>query len=176
MFGLKNDEILTCLLLIFVGYTIAKMFSKRCEGFSTCPSTNVDACSLHYSDCENKYTDDSADSGFHTCKKGGLFNAYRCISSGDECRLDVDKSCIYDSDCVSGSCISGKCTKPLPSPPPPSCPPGQSYCISGDGTGNKGCYPECKKDNMRGTDCLCLPKCCFNDPDKCPGGRGVCDP
>jgi len=34
MFGLKNDEILTCLLLIIVGYTIAKMFSKRCEGFS----------------------------------------------------------------------------------------------------------------------------------------------
>ena len=34
MFGLKNDEILTCLLLIVVGYIIAKMFSKRCEGFS----------------------------------------------------------------------------------------------------------------------------------------------
>ena len=34
MFGLKNAEILTCLLLIVVGYIIAKMFSKRCEGFS----------------------------------------------------------------------------------------------------------------------------------------------
>ena len=34
MFGLKNDEILTCLLLIVVGYTIAKMFSRSCDGFS----------------------------------------------------------------------------------------------------------------------------------------------
>ena len=34
MFGLKNDEMLTCFLLIIVGYTLAKMFSRRCEGFS----------------------------------------------------------------------------------------------------------------------------------------------
>lgn len=34
MFGLKNDEMLICFLLIIVGYTIAKMFSRRCEGFS----------------------------------------------------------------------------------------------------------------------------------------------
>lgn len=34
MFGLKNDEILTCFLLIIIGYCIAKMFSRRCEGFS----------------------------------------------------------------------------------------------------------------------------------------------
>lgn len=34
MFGLKNDEMLTCFLLIIVGYCIAKMFSRRCEGFN----------------------------------------------------------------------------------------------------------------------------------------------
>ena len=34
MFGLKNDEILTYFLLIVVGYYIAKMFSRRCNGFS----------------------------------------------------------------------------------------------------------------------------------------------
>ena len=34
MFGLKNDEILTYFLLIVVGYCIAKMFSKSCNGFS----------------------------------------------------------------------------------------------------------------------------------------------
>ena len=34
MFGLKNDEILTYLLLIVVGYCIAKMFSRSCNGFS----------------------------------------------------------------------------------------------------------------------------------------------
>ena len=33
MFNLKSEEILTCFLLIVVGYYIAKMFSKRCNGF-----------------------------------------------------------------------------------------------------------------------------------------------
>ena len=172
MFGLKNDEILTCLLLIFVGYTIAKMFSKRCEGFITCPSTNVDACSLHYSNCQNKFTDDSADSGFHTCKKGGFFNAYRCISSGNECRLGFNKPCIYSSDCISGSCTGGKCTQPAPPPPPPpSCPSGQSYCINKD-----ICIDTCRRGEQMTSACTCLPDCCFNNPDKCSGGPGVCKP
>ena len=34
MFDLKSEEILTYLLLIIVGYYIAKMFSRRCNGFS----------------------------------------------------------------------------------------------------------------------------------------------
>ena len=34
MFGTKNEEILTYFLLIVVGYCIAKMFSRTCDGFS----------------------------------------------------------------------------------------------------------------------------------------------
>ena len=34
MVGLKNEEILTCLLLVVVGYFIAMMFSRSCNGFS----------------------------------------------------------------------------------------------------------------------------------------------
>lgn len=34
MFDIKSEEILTCLLLIVVGYCIAKMFSRSCNGFS----------------------------------------------------------------------------------------------------------------------------------------------
>jgi hypothetical protein len=34
MFSLKNEEILTYFLLIIVGYFIAKIFSKSCNGFS----------------------------------------------------------------------------------------------------------------------------------------------
>lgn len=48
MFGLKNDEILTYFLLIVVGYCIAKMFSRSCEGVegvSPSPSPQVeDTC------------------------------------------------------------------------------------------------------------------------------------
>ena len=47
MFGLKNDEILTYFLLIVVGYCIAKMFSKSCNGFSVGVQNSVVA------DCEN---------------------------------------------------------------------------------------------------------------------------
>ena len=34
MAELKSEDILTCLCLIVVGYFIAKMFSRRCNGFS----------------------------------------------------------------------------------------------------------------------------------------------
>ena len=50
MFNLKSEEILTYLLLIIVGYYIAKMFSRRCNGFSVggpnCSiySNNMHAC------------------------------------------------------------------------------------------------------------------------------------
>jgi hypothetical protein len=33
MVDLKSEDILTCLCLIVVGYFLAKMFSKRCDGF-----------------------------------------------------------------------------------------------------------------------------------------------
>ena len=47
MFGIKNEEILTCLLLIVVGYCIAKMFSRSCDGFKV-----VIPCSSN-SDCKS---------------------------------------------------------------------------------------------------------------------------
>ncbi len=34
MDNIKSEEILTCFMLIIVGYYIAKMFSRRCNGFS----------------------------------------------------------------------------------------------------------------------------------------------
>ena len=197
MFGLKDDEILTCLLLIIVGYIIAKMFS-RCEGFSVgieditlCPTDSrnpVDSCIAHDTDCENLYTHtigSESPYAVHTCKQGGLMNAYQCISSGNECVFPDGHICTENADCSSSKCINSetilgkqikKCgTPPPPSPSPPSCPSGQTYCISGDGSGNKGCYSTCKNGKLRGANCRCSPKCCFIDPDKCPGGSGVCD-
>ena len=52
MFSLKNNEMLTYFLLIIVCYTIAKMFSRRCEGFSvgaatTCPDISGSSESLY---------------------------------------------------------------------------------------------------------------------------------
>ena len=46
MLGL-NDEILTYLLLIIVGYIIAKMFSRRCEGFSVGAVKECDGSGFH---------------------------------------------------------------------------------------------------------------------------------
>jgi len=159
MLGLKNDEILTCLLLIVVGYIIAKMFSKRYEGLSNgdettipmCPSTKVDACWYHTDKCNSRYTDDITSTGFHTCKKGGLFSAY-CISSGNECRLGANKPCTRGSDCY-GECKNGKCTDDKP----PPCEPGYSYCNNGH---NTFCTAICDEDYERDTNCKCWPKCC----------------
>tara|TARA_Y100001980_G_C14449812_1_gene233987 strand:- start:112 stop:522 length:411 start_codon:yes stop_codon:yes gene_type:complete len=42
MVDLKSEKILTCLLLIIVGYYIAKMFSRSCNGFSIGVPFNID--------------------------------------------------------------------------------------------------------------------------------------
>jgi len=156
MFGLKNDEILTYLLLIIVGYTIAKMFSKRCEGFSDdtdppitiCPGIKVPSCSFLHDDpdCETKYTDNITNSGFSKCKKGGLFDL--CESSNNECRLGANNPCTRSSDCW-GECKDGKCTDGTP----PKCPSGESYCLD-------ECHAICDDDEERYADCRCWPKCC----------------
>lgn len=51
MFGLKNHEILTYFLLIVVGYYIAKMFSKSCNGFSV-GGTNCSSYNDDQKECE----------------------------------------------------------------------------------------------------------------------------
>jgi len=56
MFGLKNDEILTYFLLIVVGYCIAKMFSRSCNGFSVGGQSQVN-CSTYNNnkkECEKR--------------------------------------------------------------------------------------------------------------------------
>ena len=182
------EEILTYLMLVIVGYFIAKMFSKRCERLSVdgayplCPTTKVDACIDHYSNCSNLYThtmDAESDYAVHTCKKGGLFNLYRCISSGNECVFPDGHTCEENADCNSTNCLDifgdniKKCeaTSPPP-PPPPSCPSGQSYCQSGDGVTPSGCYNNCSKGKQFNASCHCLPNCCFiksecSNPDDC---------
>ena len=188
MFGLKNDEIFTCFLLIIVGYCIAKMFSRRCEGFSVggvrgayplCPNDSrnpVDECFAHSGNCDKLYTHtigNESDYSVHTCKDGPL--GY-CISSGNKCVFPEGHDCQEPADCESSVCENGKCApSPSPPPPPPSCPSGEEYCRNTAGGDNSGCYSNCNGGKLRGDDCFCYPKCCFYDPDKCQGGPGVCN-
>ena len=180
MLGL-NDEILTYLLLIFVGYIIAKMFS-RCEGFSVgadivgadivgadivvCPSQKVDGCLAHDTNCNSKYTENTLDSGFHKCKKGGFINGYQCISTDTECRFEGGHSCKFNSYCLNSSCVNSMCAQSAPSPPPPSCPSGQTYCMN-----EKICVDKCQSGEELSSQCICLPICCSHqtctDPNVC---------
>jgi len=60
MFGLKNDEILTCFLLIIVGYILAKMFSRSCNGFSVGGQIiDEDTCKRELDSLCDKITDHS---------------------------------------------------------------------------------------------------------------------
>lgn len=99
MFGLKNEEILTCFLLIVVGYCIAKMFSRSCNGFSV----SADTCSQH----------GEPGSCFNNCK----WQNGRCVSQSvpnlppppSSCRSSGEP-CVNNVQCCLGSCSSrGKC-------------------------------------------------------------------
>ena len=180
MFGLKNDEIFTCFLLIIIGYTIAKMFSRRYEGFSVggvrgafplCPSdgTKVDACFAYSDNCDKLYTHtigNESDYSVHTCKKGGLLNGYRCISTGNKCVFPGGHDCQEPADCESNVCENGKCAPSSPPPPRPSCSSDQEYCQN-----QNICVNKCRSGERLTSQCSCLPKCCINqtctDPNEC---------
>jgi len=86
MLGTKNDEILACLLLIFVGYTIAKMFSKRCEGFSVGIETP----------CNDRITDHSEDL---------VDEINECIfgKSGDTTQCNFEKNFFSKNRCLAST-------------------------------------------------------------------------
>ena len=194
MVDLKVEHVLLIVIAVFLLYHLMNRcgcsdgFSVGIEDINVCPTdarNPVDACIAHTTDCDKLYThtiDSVSPYAVHTCKSGLL----TCISSGNKCVFPDDHLCTEGADCKSNECINsetilGKNIKkcgptPPPPPPPPSCPSGQSYCQSGDGITPNGCYPTCKNGKLLGANCLCLPKCCFTDPDKCPGGPGVCDP
>ena len=46
MVDLKSEEILTCFMLIIVGYYIAKIFSRRCNGFRVGGQPKLDESSF----------------------------------------------------------------------------------------------------------------------------------
>jgi C1A family cysteine protease len=69
---------------------------RNIEGFSVgglkdCPKGNdnpVTACNLHYSNCDKLYSHNWTDGKYHTCRKGGLADLYRCIPS-EPCGADT---------------------------------------------------------------------------------------
>jgi len=81
MFGIKNEEILTYLLLIVVCYTIAKMFSRNCNGFSV----GGKACSGDWSGCKkdecNVWKQELIDSNMNNLAPGGQPSHYFCYEN-----------------------------------------------------------------------------------------------
>ena len=80
MFGTKNEEILTYFLLIVVGYCIAKMFSRSCNGFSVGGQLYVNCATYNNNEDEcNKDSQCEWSSG-----TGGNYDALTGWS--DECK------------------------------------------------------------------------------------------
>ena len=84
MFGTKNDEILTCFLLIIIGYTIAKMFGRGCEGFNVGFSTyspqwykqgGIGGC---YYGCKGTFGERCPNEVFDCNNKPNIPNGYLC--------------------------------------------------------------------------------------------------
>ena len=175
MLGLKNDEILTCFLLIVVGYIIAKMFSKRCEGFSV---------GANDGDCES-----SSDCVSGNCCTTSIFSTcrgYNCClnntSSWDNlnkenCDLvyggnnikavkkNISDNCWRDIDCDGGLCRTskGKKSDTLPYPNPGDFGPK----LGASGTYNDLRCRVKEGSNCSGNvDCLYPTKCIFDIDDK----------
>ena len=92
------EQILLIVLIVFLLYFAMNKCSCNIEGMDTCLGKVADSCELHYTDCDNRYTVNKGNMGFHGCTKGGFINAYRCISTG--------KDCMYGSSaCNEDTCV-----------------------------------------------------------------------
>lgn len=98
MFDLKNDEILICFLLIILGYCIAKMFSRRCEGFNVGIQTDECSPGIIYS-----ITNCEPDGNCNNCIKKSsnynkLLNYYNCTKEDITTYCNSSSSCWRDPD------------------------------------------------------------------------------
>jgi hypothetical protein len=173
--GTKNDEILTYLLLIIVGYIIAKMFSKRCEGFSVGAN---DADCESSSDCVSgnccTSTIFSTCGGENCCMNNGnnwdYLSTTSCSKVYGGSNIKAVKKNIYDNcwrdiDCNSGLCRTSKGEKSdtLKYPNPREFGPK----LGASGTYNDLRCRVKEGSNCSGNiDCLYPTKCIFDIDDK----------
>ena len=134
MFGLKNEEILTCLLLIVVGYFIAKMFSKRCNGFSVGGQGNESSNLFPF---DKKYIDLRAK---NICGYG--YVKHLPHDKYSECNKD-DGSLDASQECV---CRKGNKVIKNNKNDPNLCMPANS---DGSGRGTSYCYDKTDLQNIK---------------------------
>ena len=108
--GFKTEEILTCLLLVVVGYFIAKMFS-RCGCVGNGFSVGIQALPSDGAECTTKCKA-RVDSRYqYDCPKSG--SCYKLVE-------DNGQYCVEPENLTGTSknkyCISGKTPAPAPAP------------------------------------------------------------
>jgi hypothetical protein len=119
----ESKEVLTCILLIIIGYMTAQLFMRRVSGFNVggqteCPSAYK--CSPNNS-CESISASNICSNSYYTggdnvekwCGYGKLGNKNTCHGTSN---LVNNASCVK---CIPG----GKTPPPTPPPPPPTPPP-----------------------------------------------------
>lgn len=106
MADIKSEEILTCLLLIVVCYTIAKMFSKSCNGFSVggqnIDGQNIDEVKIRYDVFEpdsNNYPNSGLICGF----KYDNYGVFEPDSFLDECIRGESCVCLDENKNIKKS-------------------------------------------------------------------------
>lgn len=145
--GFKTEEILTCLLLVVVGYFIAKMFSgcgcaNRVDGFSVGIQDKFQGatCTPRERECRA----DSNDKEYlYTCSSSGVCERVtrRCGPYTEDCQDTATSTCEHNGHLCENNCIApeggnngywdggdggrfgGWCKVPAPAPPAPNPPP-----------------------------------------------------
>ncbi len=143
--GFKTEEILTCLLLVIVGYFIAKMFSRTCanrvNGFSVGIQDKYPGapCTPTIKECRASSEDKEY---IYTCPSSGVCERVtrRCGPLIDNCQDTSTSTCEHNGhlckNCIApeggingywdggpGGRIGGWCKVPAPPPTPPPTPP-----------------------------------------------------
>lgn len=104
MFGLKNNEMLICFLLIIIGYTLAKMFSRRCESFSVGAKKECDDSGFYdltqmkncYYNSDTRCYALEGGIGPNSCKEATIQNVRTCGDVSGGATTDTDSAWMWD--------------------------------------------------------------------------------
>ena len=123
--GFKTEEILTCLLLVVVGYFIAKMFSERCgcNGFSIGGYKLYDSSPCDINDPDNDECTASSDSQYNYPCPGSVGSHCYILESGGKWADPAPDNCNEPTYSLPRG-RKRRCIISAPTPTPPTGPPG----------------------------------------------------
>ncbi len=112
--NINVEQFVLIILMVFLLYFVMNKCSCNIEGLQSCPKTKVKSCVGNFGNCDNLFTADIVEGGFHRCEYASV-GGYSLTFLPDSLRdkvpcepKDIGGDCIISNPCsVYDKCVGG---------------------------------------------------------------------